>query len=237
MTKYKHIIIAILISVFCSSVLAFDSAEVFCGLKFELNTTLTIFNTLSFCCMSNFLKTTTSSPFKKNLISIIKYRSRKNALKFELLKKAKKTFFYSLCNIGSIFIFESINNVLILRDCVVFSYFNITIMLFLMFFQYYLELFVSIDYGFYFINFFYIIGVLSGHALHQYYMSHDNLLSVVALYFNRLNILNYLSVDRIEDMNASLPMAATIILVLIILSLVLLSSGIKKIDILCEERI
>ena len=232
MNKHKNIIVLIIIIIFCSNRIATSSQNVYYGLTFDYNISLTIFNVLSFCCMSNFLRMGLSSVFSKNIIKLIKNNNRKTALAFELVQKTKKMILFLLINFSSIYIFESLHNDINIYRFFVYCFLNILTSSLLMLIQFYFELFISIDFGIYFINFIYISGILSGQFLYWYSLSHSDILGTVALYFNKINILNYLSINRIEALNLDKITIIIFLSILIIGLLALLNKKIVKKDIL-----
>ncbi len=235
MNKYKHTIINFLIIIFCSYRFANYSADIYYGLPFDFNISLTIFNIVNFCAMANYLKTSNNSLFKNNVVNIIRYNYRRKALKFSLVKKFKKIISCSIFSSACIFVFELTGNNLQIEKCFTFCLLNMIVNSFLLLFQYYFELFINLDYGLLFINGVYITGILSGCVLHKYYVTHTNTLSKIAMYVNKVNLLNFTSLERINAMSSNIYVATLSMLILIVLIILLLNLKIKKIDILCEE--
>lgn len=220
---------------FCSNGLAYYSDGFFYGLPFDFNPNLTVFSAASFCTMANCLKTTDNSLLKNNIVNAVRYKNRIKILGFTLVQKAKIFAFFSLINSLFLFLFESTESEISVKKFFVFFLLNITVNFWLFLLQYLFELFISVDYGLLFIISVYIVGVLTGSVFYRYYTIYDNSVGCTFKCLNKMNVLNYTSLQRINEMDVNLYLFALSTVGLIVLVILTLGIKIKKVDILGEK--
>ncbi|MBQ3497503.1 MAG: hypothetical protein IJA87_00080 [Clostridia bacterium] len=235
MKKHKHIIIHLFVMILCSSGLAYYSDSVFYGLSFSFNPRLTIVSVANFCVMANCLKTTRNSLLKNDIVNAVRYEGRKVLLKIFLIQKMKVFVVCSIINLSFLFLFEFNTCKISVKNFIFFIVLNVMVNSLLFLIQYFFELFINIDSGLLFITGIYIVGILSGCVFYGYYTTHNDKLSQILLSLNKLNVLNYTSLERINEMNTNICAFVSGMFILFVLIILILKLKIKKVDILGRD--
>lgn len=220
----------------CAFMLAAGSESVYLGPDFDYNLTIIIFNILSFCCLSTLVKTKSDCMLKNNMITLLKINSRKKAMWIEICIRLRYVLLFVLLQVLLVILFEFLSgnpiNVFLFL-----SYFaaNGIILSFFMIMQLSLDLFVNSNFGYLSINVIYIVCLLSGQMMFDYYNYHKNALSSVLKVLNNMNIVNYLSLPRSEQLCIPVLLAELIALLLLLLLVFIMIRRIKSFDFLSED--
>lgn len=235
--RISYLIVAVITAV-CSFMQVYAVFGNYYGVEFYFNYLQTVFCSLSFMSLSILLKNRDNSLFiSDNLIRLCRLGARRKAIVYELADVTSIVLIMEIIGDASVWLSSLIlNKEIIIKKMLLFFVLKFAVTLFIMILQLILELRVSYDFSFIAICVLFLLLLMSGSAAFSFVQENPAAEITPALkVFNKINIVNYISLERTESIISNIGYAVFGAFILIILEITYIVIRIKKLDILSKE--
>lgn len=223
--KIKHIIFVMIIVV-SASVIAL-CCESFQGVPFEYDLIAIIFSIITFSCISAACKMDSRCLFC-NEYRAVRYNKRKKNVLVELRKRI-----LSIIILVIIYncIIAIIQNTSITETCKLITL-EMIVYMFLLIIQFYLEIKFGSDIGYLTTVVIYISLLFAGIMMYRYCTNYNNSISEVLNMVNKINVINYSSLNRIYLLECNEKTVISAFIIIDGASMVILPFTLRKTDII-----
>ena len=224
-SKIKFSIFSIL--AFASVVIIATLSDNYLGVPFDFDIICLIFSFIEFACVCTVCKVDERSLFR-NEHKAVRYKKRTYLIIKEMEKRTLCILFFLVIHYGIILMIKKIS----LKDFSLVLIFNFLTWQFLMFVQFFIEIKINSDAGFFAIIVLYITFVFAGIAIYNYCQSLSDSTSELFERINMFNIANYLSLTRIRLMKCNIKQSLMFLAGVDVVALFITLFGLKKSDIM-----
>ena len=224
-SKIKFVIFStmIFVSAFIIAILSDD----YLGVPFEIDYVCLIFSFIEFVCICTACKVDERS-LLCNEHKAVRYKKRLYIITRETKKRIICALVFSLIHYFIIMLIKKIS----LKDFALAVIFYFLTLAFLITIQFFIEVKINSDAGFFAIIVLYISFVCAGIVVYEYCQSSSDFLSEVLRRLNRLNIVNYASLTRIRLMNCGVKQSVVILFAVDLFTVIVTLYGLRKTDVM-----